>query len=253
MWLRCTHLPAAAPLRESCPAHRSCPWICPLCETAPGRPLAYAVYHTAGTFSQTAVGQQQGGRWNLKAWFKFKCHSWLDLSTELFFLNQQNYTISTNFLVWQDGNSTANFFGLCLNMLLGWLNLGFLFFFMHFLKHWVTAVVLHCVITHWKSDLEDEHLQMRYSCGWPSSGRWLGGLRAGKGTSWTKPPGCWQDPREWSWQVYAPWSFGGFYAPTENWQKIMNELTKLVNTLGIYENKGGALWPVWGRPLPGWC
>lgn len=89
---------------------------------------------------------------------------------------------------------------------------------MHFLKYWVTAKVLHCMITHGKSRFEDENLQMRYSCGWPSSGRWLGGLRAGKGTSWTKPPGCWQDPREWSWQVYAPWSFGGFYAPTENWK-----------------------------------
>ena len=67
VWLRCTRPPAAGPLRESCPAHQNCPWICPLCGTAPGRPRAYAVCRTAGTSSQTAVGEQQKGLWNQKS------------------------------------------------------------------------------------------------------------------------------------------------------------------------------------------
>lgn len=58
-WRRCTRPPAAAPPRGSCPARRSCPWICPLCGTAPGRPRAYAACRTAGTSARTAAGQDE--------------------------------------------------------------------------------------------------------------------------------------------------------------------------------------------------
>lgn len=64
VWLRCTRPPAAGPLLESCPARQSCPWICPLCGTAPGKLRAYAVCRTAGTSAQTAAGQRQRGRQN---------------------------------------------------------------------------------------------------------------------------------------------------------------------------------------------
>lgn len=55
VWLRCTHPPTAGQLHESYPVHQSFPWICPPCETAPGRPHAFAVCHTAGTSAQKAV------------------------------------------------------------------------------------------------------------------------------------------------------------------------------------------------------
>lgn len=57
--LRCTRLPAVGQLPSSCPAHQSCPWICPLCGTAPGRPRAYAVCRTACMSAQTTAGQQK--------------------------------------------------------------------------------------------------------------------------------------------------------------------------------------------------
>lgn len=73
--LRCTRLPAVGQLPSSCPAHQSCPWICPLCGTAPGRPRAYAVCRTACMSAQTTAGQQKRKsdiNANIPKWDKFQ-------------------------------------------------------------------------------------------------------------------------------------------------------------------------------------
>lgn len=90
VWLRCTHPPTAGQLHESYPVHQSFPWICPPCETAPGRPHAFAVCHTAGTSAQKAVetGKKKKRRnQNRSSGICFRFLFWRDLSTFWVFLN----------------------------------------------------------------------------------------------------------------------------------------------------------------------
>lgn len=85
--LRCTRLPAVGQLPSSCPAHQSCPWICPLCGTAPGRPRAYAVCRTACMSAQTTAGQQKRKsdiNANIPKWEKFRVQISLKQSHFLF-------------------------------------------------------------------------------------------------------------------------------------------------------------------------